>query len=151
VAALSQKRILRQKQAKSMALPATAATYFQGSTVGWNTTTGRIEKAAASTTFLPIGFATSDTVIASNGDLLDVTLFRELLLVYFDNLAADPVVAADRGSLCFMASDHEVAHSDATNTRSVMGRVWEVDALKGVGVEPRFIADRASTSPGLDT
>jgi hypothetical protein len=151
MAALTSKRPLRRVNFSGKDLPATAATYYQGGLVGWDTSVGRVVKGAASTTFLPIGTVVEDTIIANNGDLLSVNLFREVSGVWMVNLGADPVVAADRGSLCYVASDQEVAHSDSGNTRSVAGRVWDVDTLKGVLVEPRFINDFKVTSPGLDS
>jgi len=145
--ALTQKRVVRFKKASTLDLPATAATYYQGALICWNRATGFVVKGAASTTLIPIGLCAVDTVIASNGDLLGVVLFRELTAHWFNNLAADPVVAADRGSLCYIASDNEVAHSDNSNARSVAGAVWAIDAAKGVLVEPRFSDSRLG---GLD-
>lgn len=151
MAAQTAKRIVRPVQFKTKELPATAATYFQGSTVCFDTSVGRIVKAAASTTLLPIGYSTEDKVIATNGDLLHVTLYREVHAFWFVNLAAAPVLAANLGQLCYLADDQSVRVDDNTNANSVAGRVWALDSVRGVLVEPRYISDRATTTPGLDT
>ena len=138
MAAQTQKRFLRAVRFSGKELPATAATYFQGSTVGWDTSVGRIVKVAASTTIIPIGFVTEDKVVATNGDPLHVNLFREVVAYWFVNATAgDAVAAANKGSLCYGLDDQTAASNDATNTRSVLGRVWDVDTVKGVLVEPR--------------
>lgn len=151
MAALSDKRALKVVRFSTKELPATAATYYQGGLVGWDTSVGRVIKGAASTTFLPIGYATENTVIAANGDLLHVTLFREVVAIWFANLAAAPVVSASLGGLCYVADDQSVRVDDNTNANSVAGRVWQLDTNKGVLVEPRFISDFKVTSPGLDS
>jgi hypothetical protein len=147
VAALTQKRLSRSKQSTTRALPATAATYYQGALICWDTSVGRVCKGRVATTLRPIGLCAVDKVIGTNGDPLEVVLFRELTTHFFANLRADAVVAADCGGLCYIASDREVAHSDNANARSVLGVVWSVDALKGVEVEPRFSDSRLG---GLD-
>ncbi len=149
--ALSAKRALRPVKFESKDLPASAATYYQGGLVGWDTSVGRVIKGATSTTFLPIGTVVEDTVISSNGDLLSVKLFREATAIWMRNLVGDPVVAATRGGLCYVEDDDTVRLTDATNTKSVCGRVWDVDATKGVLVEPRNFADFKVTTPGLDS
>ena len=151
MAALSDKRAVRIVRFSTKELPATAATYYQGGLVGWDTSVGRVAKGAASTTFLPIDLSTENTTIANNGDLLHVTLFREVVAVWFVNFASDLVVAGDLGGLCYVQTDQEVRHSDNTNANSVAGRVWAIDSVKGVLVEPRFISDFKVTSPGLDS
>ena len=151
MAAQSSKRSVRVMRFTGKELPATAGTYYQGSLICWDTSVGRVVKGAASTTLRPIGLCTEDKVVANNGDALHVTLFREVQATWFVNLAAAPVLAANRGQLCFIADDQSVRVDDNTNACSVAGLVWDVDTVKGVLVEPRFVADRATTTPGLDT
>jgi hypothetical protein len=54
----------------------------------------------------------------------------------FANKADDAVTAAEIGADCFIVDDETVAKSSATDTRSVAGRVHDVDA-SGVWVEIR--------------
>src|SRR5579884_2536943 len=53
----------------------------------------------------------------------------------FDNYGSDQVVAGDIGNVCFIVDDHTVAHSDGTGTRSVAGRVHQIDADGGIWVD----------------
>lgn len=46
----------------------------------------------------------------------------------FGNAGSDPVLAAQVGGQCFIYDDATVAGTSATNTRSVAGIVWQVDA-----------------------
>lgn len=46
----------------------------------------------------------------------------------FANLGTDAVTAADIGKDCFIVDDQTVAKTSATNTRSIAGKVMEVDA-----------------------
>ena len=50
--------------------------------------------------------------------------------------SADAITLADIGSDCFIVDDQTVAKTSATNTRSVAGKVFDVDA-DGVWVDFR--------------
>ena len=52
----------------------------------------------------------------------------------FANYGSDPVVAADRGSPCFIFDDNTVAHSDGSAARSVAGTVVGLEGSTGVWV-----------------
>lgn len=53
---------------------------------------------------------------------------------FANSAGGDLVGNGDVGTDCFMADDQTVAKTSATNTRSVAGRVWQVDAA-GVWVK----------------
>lgn len=46
----------------------------------------------------------------------------------FANLAADPVVPGDIGKDCYIVDDQTVAKTSGTNTRSIAGKIIEVEA-----------------------
>jgi hypothetical protein len=73
-----------------------------------------------------------DNTLGAAGDLLAEVgsgIFR------FDNsTVADLLTQADIGSDCYGVDDHTVAKTAATNTRSVVGKVFDVDA-NGVWVK----------------
>jgi hypothetical protein len=124
-------------------------TYYKGALVGWDTSTGKVIVAQATTTFLPLGVAAETKTLAADGQLL-VRLTREVEAYWFANSAgADEIVAATVGSICYAADDATVAKTDATNTRSVAGRVWAIDATRGVLVELMTTAGQRTNS-GLD-
>jgi hypothetical protein len=144
------KRALRKKVFSGLECPATASVeYKQGSLVGWDTATGLIRLGAASTTFKPIGFVTESKTLGAGGGSVHVTLFREVVGFWMLNDVTAPVVATDRGGLAYVLDDQTVQRTDATNTLSVLGMVWALDASKGVLVEPMFAAADPNLS-GLD-
>lgn len=51
-----------------------------------------------------------------------------------NSVGADEITAADIGNDCYLVDDQTVAKTDGTGTRSVAGKVFDVDA-KGVWVE----------------
>ena len=55
---------------------------------------------------------------------------------FTNSAAADAITLADVGADCFVVDDQTVAKTSATNTRSVAGKVFDVDA-DGVWVDFR--------------
>lgn len=144
------KRALKFQQFSSKELPATASVeYKQGSLVGWDTATGLIKLGQALTTFKPIGTVAESKTLGAGGGTVLVKLFREVTAIWMLNDVTTPVVATDRGGLAYVLDDQTVQRTDATNTLSVLGMVWELHATKGVLVEPMFPAADPNLS-GLD-
>lgn len=138
--AMAKRRAVRAKRCKQLLMPAAASvTYYQGALVGFDTAgTGLIIKGAVSATFVPIGLVAEDTVLGAGGGSVLVDLFEEKSLAWFVNATAgDACAATDVGKLCYVLDDQTVAANDATNTRSVAGRIWGFDSAKGVLVEAR--------------
>lgn len=149
--ALSNKRATRIVKFKNKSLPATASvTYHQGALICWDTSTGLVCQGKASATLIPIGVAAESKTLGSGGGSILVELFREVVAMWFANsTSTDEVVAASLGGLAYVVDDFTVADNDNSNARSVLGRVWELDAGKGVLVEPLHTAGDATVS-GLD-
>ena len=55
---------------------------------------------------------------------------------FANSAAADAITLADIGADCYIVDDQTVAKTSATNTRSVAGKVFDVDA-EGVWVDFR--------------
>jgi hypothetical protein len=121
---------------------------FQGGLACIDTSTGLVAKGFVSTTLVPIGKFVEDSAAAANKVVL-VELFREIEAMWFVNDGGAAVVAADIGGLAYILDDQTVSNTDATNTKSVAGRVWAIDTVKGVLVEPIFTAGQRVES-GLD-
>ena len=71
---------------------------------------------------------------ATNGEVaceVERGVFR-----YANSAAGDLITRADIGNDCFIVDDDQVARTNGGNTRSVAGRIEDVDAL---GVWVRFI------------
>lgn len=93
------------------AVPVSASATLKGA--------GRVERRADNTG----GAAGAITVEVSAG------IFR-----FANSASADLITQADIGSDCYGVDDQTVAKTSATNTRSVVGKVFDVDAL-GVWVK----------------
>lgn len=133
--ALTKMRLTRVVEATGMALLSTAETVYQGGLACFDTSTGLIKKGAASTTLIPIGRYREDQVIASGGTA-NVEFFRPLKAMWFANSTAGDLIAqTECGSNVYVVDDEKVAKTNGSNTRSVAGRAWKVDATKGVLVE----------------
>jgi hypothetical protein len=148
VTALAASRAKSYETVSSIELVSTAETVWKGGIACFDTSTGLVKKGVASTTLLPIGYYTEDKVVASGGTVL-IELFKEIRIQWFANASGgDAVVASTIGGLCYILDDQTVAVDDETNARSVAGRVWKLDAVKGVCVEMHTTAgDRLG---GLD-
>lgn len=133
--ALAASRIAQKETMSSVSLPGKTEQVYQGGIACWDTSTGLVAKAFASTTLHPIGRYADDQNTAAGGNVL-VKLFKEVTIHWFANdTGGNPVVAATLGGLCYLLDDQTVTNTDATNTLSVAGRVWKIDSVKGVGVE----------------
>ncbi len=139
--ALTKKRVSREVSLTHVELPAAASTkYYQGGVVGWDlAANGILKKAAPLTNFRAIGTVVEDKELGAGGGTILVKLFREVKAYWFANDAGgEAVVANDLGQLCYWRDDQTVGRDDDTNTLSVAGRVWRVDAVRGVLVEPDY-------------
>lgn len=111
---------------------------FQGGRACIDTATGKVVEASTSTTQLPIGIFAENVDASSTGlnadSPVNVFLEKEITVVWFANDGGGgAVLAANRGSVCYMKDDQTVTITSAG--ASVAGRVWEVDSTKGVAVE----------------
>lgn len=146
--ALADKRAVRIQKFSTFEPAATASkTYFQGAVVGFDMSTGLVDLATVSLDFVPIGVVAESKTLGGGGGTIKVNLFREVWAIWMVNATAgDAVAATDIGGLCYALDDQTVAVNDATNTRSVFGRIWGFSSTKGVLTEPVHPADRRDTS-----
>jgi hypothetical protein len=95
--------------------------------------TGKCEPASAAAGLLHIGkFAESIDASAAE-KLVNVDLGLEIEVCWWTNDTTAPVTADKVGSICYLLDDQTVS-IDGTS-RSIAGRVWAVDATKGVAVQ----------------
>jgi hypothetical protein len=149
--ALSAKRQIRLKKFSTIELAATASVaYYQGAVICFDTSTGLVCQGKASTTLIPIGTCAESVTLGAGGGNVAVLLFREVTAIWMVNGAGgEAVAAANIGGLAYLRDDATVGADDDTNTLSVLGRVWAIDSVKGVLVEPLYTAADATVS-GLD-
>lgn len=147
--ALTKSRALKIVRATQIELAGKNEAVFKGGIACFDTSTGLVAKGFASTTLIPIGTYAEDSAAAAGKTVL-INLFRELHALWMPNAAGgDAVAAANIGGLAYLRDDNTVGADDDTNTLSVLGRIWKVDAVKGVLVEPLHSAGDATVS-GLD-
>ena|SRR5688572_5638644 len=147
--ALTKTRPNRIYRGTQIELAAKNEAVFGGGLACFDTSTGLVAKGFASTTLIPIGTFDEDSAAASPKTVI-VNLFRELHAIWMVNAGGgDAVVAANIGGLAYIRDDNTVGVDDDTNTLSVMGRVWKLDTVKGVLVEPLHSAGEGTVS-GLD-
>ena len=110
---------------------------YQGGRACFDSSTGLVAKAFASTTLTPIGTYVEDQLTASGQRVL-ITLDREVWARWFKNsTAGDLIITTDQGKDCYLLDDQTVAKTSGGGTRSVAGRVWDLDPVKGVLVQAR--------------
>lgn len=100
-------------------------------------TSGNARPARVNTTDKVVGVNYGDTVDNSAGSAGDLTVdVRDDKVGWFGNSAStDAIARADIGRDCYVADDQTVALTDLSGTRCRAGRVHDVDATNGVGVD----------------
>lgn len=135
MAALTQDRDTRRRDGEQFDLPVAAATLiYAGSIVCVSTATNLATKGATATTLKAVGMA-EDRADNSAGAASAIRVrVRRGCFRFANSAAGDQVVLGDVGSDCFIVDDQTVAKTNGSNTRSVAGKVRDVDA-DGVWVE----------------
>jgi hypothetical protein len=137
MAALTQERDTKRRIGEMGVGPVAAATkIFAGSIVCAQTGAAFLTKGATATTLRGIGVAeeTADNTAGAAG-AINVKYRRDGWFGPFANSSAgDLITLADVGADCFIVDDQTVAKTNGTNTRSVAGKVRDVDA-SGVWIE----------------
>ncbi|MFZ4537824.1 hypothetical protein [Propionivibrio sp.] len=134
MSALTADRNTPFKDGESLAVPVAAnAVIFAGALVVANAS-GFAAPGSTATTLTYLGRAESavNNTGGANGD--KALVVRREKAFKWANLAGDPVVQADLGKTCYIVDDQTVAKTSATDTRSIAGKVVQVDA-DGVWVE----------------
>ncbi|MDH5525212.1 MAG: hypothetical protein OEY01_14645 [Desulfobulbaceae bacterium] len=132
--ALTQDRDTLKKDGKIFGLPVAATTKLFAGGIGCRNATGYVVPGSTSTTLKALGRINEqvDNSAGADGDLM-VEIERGLFR-FANSAAADEITKADIGNDCYIVDDQTVAKTDGTATRSVAGKVRDVDSL-GVWVE----------------
>lgn len=131
--ALANDRNTPFKDGELVAIPAAVAKIFAGSLVAINAA-GYATPGAVATT-LRYGGRAEEQVDNTTGAAGDKSvLVRRNKAFKWLNHGADPIVQADLFTTCYIVDDQTVAKTNGVNTRSVAGKVIQIDA-DGVWVE----------------
>lgn len=129
-------RLTKERDGSRRSLGMEAGTKInQGAIVAVNADGFAVPMSTA-TTLRGIGRA-SDTVDNTGGADGDLSIEIDVGIFAFDNSSAGDLIArGDIGKDCYGVDDQTVALTHATNTRSVAGKIFDVDA-DGVWVDFR--------------
>lgn len=136
MAALTQDRDTVRRNGDLAAYPVAAATkIFAGSLVCIQTGANFATKGATATTLRGVGVAeeTADNTAGAAG-AISVKVRRDGWFRFANSAAADLIAVADIGADCYVVDDQTVAKTNGGATRSVAGKVRDVDA-NGVWIE----------------
>lgn len=132
--ALTQERDTTRRNGDQAAAQVAAATKIFGGSLVCRNAAGYATKGAVSTTLKALGVAdqTVDNTAGANGDL-SVPYRRDGWFRFANSAAGDLITIADVGNDCYIVDDQTVAKTDGTTTRSIAGKVRDVDA-RGVWI-----------------
>lgn len=136
MAALTDGRDTKRRSGDLLSLKAAAAKkYFPGALAARDAN-GRATPGATATTLRGVG-RVAELVDNSSGldDALDVPIEKGIFR-WGNSASADLITLADIGNDCYIVDDQTVAKTNGTSTRSVAGKVFDVDSL-GVWVDMR--------------
>jgi len=131
--ALTKDKDTKQQLGEVQEFPVLAATTIYAGALGCLNAAGWAVPGAAATTLVAAGRADAqaDNSAGANGDInvkLRAGTFR-----FENSAAADEITQAEIGDNCYIVDDQTVAKTDGTASRSVAGKVIQVDS-QGVWV-----------------
>lgn len=134
MAALTQGRNTKRRSGDRRTLAVAASVKCFAGAIATRDANGRTTPGATATTLRGIGVYERD-VDNSGGSAGAVSADIAVGIFAFGNSSAGDLIArSDIGADCYIVDDQTVAKTHGTNTRSVAGRIFDVDA-DGVWVE----------------
>jgi hypothetical protein len=126
--ALTQDRNTLRREGLAMEPPVAAATKIYGGSIVAINAAGYAVPGATATTLKSAGVAEhrADNSAGAAGDIR--VRVRKGPHVFANSAAADAIALTDIGADCYIVDDQTVAKTNGTNTRSVAGKVFDVDA-----------------------
>lgn len=135
MAALTADRDTRQRNGDRLSLPVAASvTIFAGALVARDGN-GRATPGAAATTLRGVGRAAEQVTNGSTAGAVNVEIERGIFR-FGNSTSTDAITTANIGADCYIVDDQTVALTNGSNTRSVAGKIFDVDAA-GVWVDMR--------------
>ena len=128
MAALTVDRNTPGRDGDIISLPVAASEVIYSGALVARDASGNAAPGATATTILGAGRAEAhaDNSSGSAGDInVDV---RQGVFRFANSTAGDEITRADIGSDCYIVDDQTVAKTDGTSTRSVAGKVFDVDS-----------------------
>lgn len=134
--ALTQDRNTVRRDGQQIEPPVAANVRIYGGSIAAINAAGFVVPGSTSPTLKSAGVAErrADNTGGAAGDIR--VRLRKGPHRFTNSAAADAITLADLGADCYIVDDQTVAKTHATNTRSVAGKVFDVDA-EGVWVDFR--------------
>lgn len=133
MAALAQDRNTPEKKGVIRDLGVAASTVIHAGSLVCLSATGKATPGATSTTLTAVGRAETSADNSSGVDDAVAVRIKKGTFRFANSAAGDLITTADIGSDCYIVDDQTVAKTDGTASRSIAGKVFDVDA-QGVWV-----------------
>lgn len=133
--AIAIERDTQRRLGDRAAFPVLATTKVLAGTIVALTAAGYAQGGATATTLTAVGMAdeTVDNTAGSSGDL-KVPVRNDGWFRFANSASGDLITIAEIGDSCYIVDNQTVAKTDGTGTRSVAGKIRDVDAA-GVWIE----------------
>lgn len=118
---------------------------YKGARAGIDLATGKVRPMAAGQGLIHIGQFARTIDATSAEKPVNVNLGMEVEVDWLENDTVSPVLVTSRGQLCYFLDDQTVTAASAGN--AVAGRVWDVEAGRGVAVQ-KLITPYGGASAG---
>jgi hypothetical protein len=136
MAALTGDRNTVARSGNNIVLNAAASKkYFAGALIARDAN-GRATPGAVATTLKGVGRCEEYVDNSAGADDAVTVKINRGIFQFANSAAGDAITDADIGNDCYIVDDQTVAKTNGTNTRSVAGKVFDVDA-NGVWVDFR--------------
>lgn len=133
--AITTERDTQRRQGLEVAYPMAAGAKALAGTLAVLTATGYAQGGTVATTLKAVGVfdATVDNTGGANGDL-KAPVRKDGWFRFANSAAGDLITIADINANCYIVDNQTVAKTDGGATRSIAGKVRDVDAV-GVWIE----------------
>jgi hypothetical protein len=136
---LAQDRDTKERDGVRFNYPVGAAKLIYAGALVCLNATGYLVPGAVATTLLCVGRAEAQADNSGGADGALTCDVKRGVFRWANSAAGDAIASTDIGSVCYVVDDQTVAKTNGTNTRSLAGRVIDVDVL-GVWVDHRISA-----------
>ena len=133
MAALTSDRNTPEKEGVMRHVGVAATAVCRAGGIACRNATGYATPGATATTLKALGRFEETVDNASGADGAVTVPIKKGVFRFANSAAADEITAADIGNDCYIVDDQTVAKTDGTATRSIAGKVYDVDA-QGVWV-----------------
>lgn len=132
---ITTERDTQRRMGEEAAYPVLAATKVLAGTLAALTAAGYAQGGAVATTLKAVGVfeETADNTSGASGDI-KAKVRRDGWYRFANSAAGDLITIADIGNSCYIVDNQTVAKTDGGATRSIAGKIRDVDAT-GVWIE----------------